>query len=40
MHFWANEDELKLAQGLRMALDKTNITNGQGVSFRQIGGVH
>ncbi len=30
MHFWANEDALKLAQGLRAALDKTNITKGQG----------
>lgn len=24
MHFWANDDALKLAQGLRAALDKTN----------------
>ncbi|MFL6213142.1 MAG: DUF1259 domain-containing protein [Blastocatellia bacterium] len=25
MHFWANDDALKLAQGLRAALDKTNV---------------
>ena len=24
MHFWANEDAVKLAHGLRAALDKTN----------------
>lgn len=30
MHFWANEDALKLAQGLRAALDKTNTTKGPG----------
>ena len=24
MHFWANDDPLKLAQGLRAALDQTN----------------
>ena len=24
MHFWANDDAQKLAQGLRAALDKTN----------------
>jgi hypothetical protein len=24
MHFWANEDAVKLADGLRAALDKTN----------------
>jgi hypothetical protein len=24
MHFWANEDAVKLANGLRQALDKTN----------------
>jgi uncharacterized protein DUF1259 len=24
MHFWANDDALKLAKGLRMALDLTN----------------
>jgi hypothetical protein len=23
MHFWANDDALKLARGLRAALDKT-----------------
>jgi len=30
MHFWANDDALKLAHGLRTALDKTNTTKGQG----------
>jgi len=30
MHFWANDDAQKLARGLRAALDKTNITKGQG----------
>ena len=25
MHFWANDDALKLAQGLRAALDKMNV---------------
>ena len=25
MHFWANDDELKLAKGLRAALDKMNV---------------
>jgi hypothetical protein len=25
MHFWANDDALKLARGLRAALDKTNL---------------
>jgi hypothetical protein len=24
MHFWANGDAVKVAQGLRAALDKTN----------------
>jgi hypothetical protein len=24
MHFWANDDALKLAKGLRAALDQTN----------------
>jgi hypothetical protein len=24
MHFWANDDALKLAKGLRVALDQTN----------------
>ena len=24
MHFWANDDAMKLAKGLRSALDKTN----------------
>jgi len=24
MHFWANDDAVKLAKGLREALDKTN----------------
>jgi hypothetical protein len=26
MHFWANDDALKLAKGLRAALDQTNST--------------
>jgi hypothetical protein len=25
MHFWANDDALKLAKGLRAALDKVNL---------------
>jgi hypothetical protein len=25
VHFWANDDAVKLAQGLRAALDKTNV---------------
>ena len=25
MHFWANDDAVKLARGLRSALDKTNL---------------
>ncbi len=25
MHFWANDDAQKLAQGLRAALDKINV---------------
>jgi hypothetical protein len=29
MHFWANDDAQKLAQGLRAALDKMNVTKGQ-----------
>ena len=28
MHFWANDDALKLAKGLRAALDKVNIKKG------------
>ena len=28
MHFWANDDALKLARGIRAALDKTNSTKG------------
>ena len=28
MHFWANDDALKLARGLRAALDKTNSRRG------------
>jgi hypothetical protein len=28
MHFWANDDAQKLAQGLRAALDKTNSASG------------
>jgi hypothetical protein len=29
MHFWANDDAVKLARGLRAALDKTNSAKGQ-----------
>jgi hypothetical protein len=29
MHFWAVDDAVKLAQGLRAALDKTNSIKGQ-----------
>jgi hypothetical protein len=25
MHFWANDDPLKLARGLRAGLDKVNV---------------
>src|SRR2546422_8021128 len=28
MHFWANDDALKLARGIRTALDKTNLAKG------------
>jgi hypothetical protein len=28
MHFWANDDALKLAHGIRTALDKTNLAKG------------
>ncbi|HYR77984.1 MAG TPA: DUF1259 domain-containing protein [Pyrinomonadaceae bacterium] len=28
MHFWANDDALKLARGIRAALDKTNFAKG------------
>ncbi len=28
MHFWANDDALKLARGIRAALDKTNLSKG------------
>src|SRR6266511_1582337 len=28
MHFWANDDALKLARGIRAALDKTNVVKG------------
>jgi Domain of Unknown Function (DUF1259) len=28
MHFWANDDALKLARGLRAALDRTNMVKG------------
>ena len=28
MHFWANDDAKKLAQGLRAALDKINVKRG------------
>jgi hypothetical protein len=29
MHFWANDDALKLARGLRAALDKINVVRGR-----------
>jgi hypothetical protein len=29
MHFWANDDALKLAKGIRAALDKTTSVTGQ-----------
>jgi Domain of Unknown Function (DUF1259) len=29
MHFWANDDALKLAKTLRSALDNTNSKKGQ-----------
>jgi hypothetical protein len=29
MHFWANDDAVKLAQGLRAALDETNSQKPQ-----------
>jgi len=29
MHFWANDDAVKLAKTLRGALDKTNSKKGQ-----------
>jgi hypothetical protein len=28
MHFWANDDALKLARGLRAGLDKVNVKKG------------
>ena len=28
MHFWANDDALKLAKGVRAALDKTAVAKG------------
>jgi hypothetical protein len=28
MHFWANDDALKLARGVRAALEKTNLAKG------------
>src|ERR671934_78426 len=29
MHFWANDDAMKLARGLRAALDRTNSARGE-----------
>ncbi len=29
MHFWANDDAVKLAKGLRTALDQTNSQKGK-----------
>jgi biotin operon repressor len=34
MHFWANDDAVKLAKGLRAALDKTNSQQGKIISQR------
>jgi len=28
VHFWANDDAVKLAKGLRSALDKTAVAKG------------
>jgi hypothetical protein len=28
MHFWANDDALKLAKGIRAALEKTAVAKG------------
>jgi hypothetical protein len=28
MHFWANDDAQKLAQGMRAALDRANVKRG------------
>jgi hypothetical protein len=28
MHFWANDGAIKLAKGLRAALDKVNVQHG------------
>jgi hypothetical protein len=30
MHFWANDDAVILARGLRAALDQTNSAKGEG----------
>ena len=32
MHFWANDDAIKLAKGLRAALDQTNSAKGKGLN--------
>jgi hypothetical protein len=29
MHYWANDDAVKLARGLRAALDKMNVAKGK-----------
>jgi len=36
VHFWANDDSLKLARGLRAALDKVNIKKGQPQPVRDV----
>ena len=32
MHFWANDDAIKLAKGLRAALDQTNSAKEKGLN--------
>ena len=34
MHFWANDEAIKLAKGLRAALDKIAIAKGQPAPLR------
>jgi len=39
MHFWANDDAVKLAKGLRAALDKTNSQKGSNRLLTAIQGI-
>ena len=39
MHFWANDDALKLARGLRAALDKTASKTNCALSDKAAGRV-